>query len=70
MKIFDYNKTALSRRSMRYLSNGIIAKSVWTSVDMIIPYLRKLPSGLDIGKLSGDFGIDLYVFLKRKEAAW
>lgn len=31
---------------------------------------KKIPSGLISVNWSGDFGIDLYVFLKRKEAAW
>ena len=30
----------------------------------------KIPPGLISVNWSGEFGVDLYIFLKRKEAAW
>lgn len=54
---------------MKYLSNGTIA-NLFDVRGYDYSVFEKIPSGLISVNWSGDFGIDLYVFLKRKEAAW
>lgn len=54
---------------MKYLSNGTTA-NLFDVRGYDYSVFKKIPSGLISVNWSGDFGIDLYVFLKRKEAAW
>ena len=54
---------------MKYLSNGTTA-NLFDVRGYDYSVFEKIPSGLISVNWSGDFGIDLYVFLKRKEAAW
>ena len=54
---------------MKYLSNGTIA-NLFDVRGYNYSVFEKIPSGLISVNWSGDFGIDLYIFLKRKEAAW
>lgn len=53
----------------KYLSNGATA-NLFDARGYDYSVFEKIPSGLISVSWSGDFGIDLYVFLKRKEAAW
>ena len=54
---------------MKYLSNGP-ADNLFNARGYDYSVFEKIPPGLINVNWSGDFGIDLYVFLKRKEAAW
>ena len=54
---------------MKYLSNGTTA-NLFDVRGYDYSVFEKITSGLISVNWSGDFGIDLYVFLKRKEAAW
>lgn len=53
----------------KYLSNGT-TENLFNLRGYDYSVFEKIPSGLISVSWSGDFGIDLYVFLKRKEAAW
>ena len=53
----------------KYLSNGATV-NLFDARGYDYSVFEKIPSGLISVSWSGDFGIDLYVFLKRKEAAW
>ena len=54
---------------VKYLSNGT-TMNLFDVRGYDYSVFEKIPSGLISVNWSGDFGIDLYVFLKRKEAAW
>lgn len=53
----------------KYLSNGT-TDNLFNDRGYDYSVFEKIPPGLINVNWSGDFGIDLYVFLKRKEAAW
>ena len=53
----------------KYLSNGT-TENLFNLRGYDYSVFEKIPSGLISVSWSGEFGIDLYVFLKRKEAAW
>ena len=53
----------------KYLSNGT-TDNLFNVRGYDYSVFAKIPPGLINVNWSGDFGIDLYVFLKRKEAAW
>lgn len=59
----------LEETAVKYLSNGTIA-NLFDVRGYDYSIFEKIPSGLVSVNWSGDFGIDLYIFLKRKEAAW
>lgn len=59
----------LEETVVKYLSNGTIA-NLFDVRGYDYSIFEKIPSGLVSVNWSGDFGIDLYIFLKRKEAAW
>ena len=53
----------------KYLSNGMTS-NLFNSRSYAYSVFEKIAPGLINIDWSGDFGIDLYIFLKRKEAAW
>lgn len=59
----------LEQTITKYLSNGTTA-NLFDARGYDYSVFEKMPAGLITVNWSGDFGIDLYVFLKRKEAAW
>ena len=59
----------LEETVVKYLSNGTTA-NLFDVRGYDYSIFEKIPSGLVSVNWSGDFGIDLYIFLKRKEAAW
>lgn len=59
----------LEQTITKYLSNGTTA-NLFDVRGYDYSVFEKMPAGLITVNWSGDFGIDLYVFLKRKEAAW
>ena len=59
----------LEQTITKYLSNGTTA-NLFDVRGYDYSVFEKIPAGLITVNWSGDFGIDLYVFLKRKEAAW
>ena len=59
----------LDQTITKYLSNGTTA-NLFDVRGYDYSVFEKMPAGLITVNWSGDFGIDLYVFLKRKEAAW
>lgn len=54
---------------VKYLSNGTI-ENLFDVRGYEYSIFEKIPSGMVSVDWSGGFGIDLYVYLKRKEAAW
>lgn len=54
---------------VKYLSNGTTS-NLFNDRGYDYSVFEKIPPGLVYVNWSGDFGFDLYVFLKRKEAAW
>nr|DAZ01959.1 MAG TPA: tail protein [Caudoviricetes sp.] len=53
----------------KYMSNGTTA-NMFDARGYDYSVFEKIPTGLISVSWSGDFGIDLYVFLRRREAAW
>mgnify|MGYP004561900183 CR=1 FL=1 len=53
----------------KYLSNGMTA-NLFDVRGYDYSVFEQIPPGLISVNWSGDFGVDLYIFLKRKEAAW
>ena len=53
----------------KYLSNGTTA-NLFDVRGYEYSVFEKIPSGLVTINWNGNFGIDLYIFLKRKEATW
>lgn len=54
---------------IKYLSNGT-TDNLFDARSYEYSVFEKVSPGLVSVNWSGDFGIDLYIFLKRKEAAW
>lgn len=54
---------------VKYLSNGTIT-NLFDVRGYEYSIFEKIPSGLIEMNWSGGFGVDLYIYLKRKEAAW
>lgn len=72
----DTNKKKLVGRHKRveetitkYLSNGMTA-NLFNARGYDYSVFEQIPPGLISVNWSGEFGVDLYIFLKRKEAAW
>lgn len=59
----------LEQTVTKYLSDGTTA-NLFDCRGYDYSVFEKIPPGLTSVNWSGDFGIDLYIFLKRKEAAW
>lgn len=53
----------------KYLSNGMTA-NLFNARGYDYSVFEQIPPGLISVNWSGEFGVDLYIFLKRKEAAW